>query len=127
MEETPYSLLQRGKDLLNDGNPAQAATVLERARRMEPDKGSILEVLGRAYYLARRYAEAEACYQNAIRVDPNNDHAHYCLGLCLLKENDKLEAGKHFKLAWSLRPLDDYRFMALRFGAEESGCDGREV
>ncbi|MBN1289585.1 MAG: tetratricopeptide repeat protein [Actinobacteria bacterium] len=121
MEETPFSLLQRGKDLLSDGNPAQAAMLLERAKRMEPDKGSILEILGRAYFMTGRYEEAAGCYRNAIRVDPNNDHAHYCLGLCLLKNNDRVEAGKHFKLAWSLRPLDDYRFMALRFGAEK-GC-----
>lgn len=117
MEDTPYSLLQQGKDLLEDGNPAQAAVVLERARKMEPDKGSILEVLGRAYYLMGRYEQAEGCYRNALRVDPNNDHAHYCLGLCLLKENKETEAGKHFKIAWSMRPLDDYRFMALRFSA----------
>lgn len=120
-EETPYSLLQQGKDLLENGNPAQASIVLERARKMAPEKGSILEVLGRAYFLYGEYSKASECYDQAIEVDPTNDYAHYCLGLCLLKENKKVQAGKHFKIAWSLRPLDDYRFMALRFGAEDIG------
>lgn len=118
-EETPYSLLHQGRDLLEEGNPAQAAIVLERARTMEPEKGSILEVLGRAYFMYGEYSKASECYEKAIEVDPTNDYAHYCLGLCLLKEAEEEKAGKHFKIAWSLRPLDDYRFMALRFGAEE--------
>lgn len=118
-EETPYSLLQQGKDLLESGNPAQAAVILERAREMAPEKGSILEVLGRAYFLFGEYGKASECYGEAVEVDPTNDYAHYCLGLCFLKGENKQEAGRHFKIAWSLRPLDDYRFMALRFGAEE--------
>lgn len=122
-EETPYSLLQQGKDMLESGNPAQAAVVLERARRMAPEKGSILEVLGRAYFLYGEYVKATECYSEAVEVDPTNDHAHYCLGLCLLKGKKKPEAGRHFKIAWSLRPLDDYRFMALRFGAEDEEGD----
>ncbi len=45
-----YELLQRGQALLEGRHHAQAAIVLERADRLEPGKGSILEALGRAYY-----------------------------------------------------------------------------
>ncbi|MGP1674704.1 MAG: hypothetical protein ACTS8Z_05785, partial [Candidatus Limnocylindrales bacterium] len=47
--ETAYDLLQRGGALLGRRHHAQAAIVLERADRLEPDKQSILEALGRAY------------------------------------------------------------------------------
>src|SRR5262249_58897555 len=43
--ESAYELLQRGHDLMNRRHHAQAAVVLERAARLEPGKGSILEAL----------------------------------------------------------------------------------
>lgn len=91
--------------------------VLEKAREDFPKKGSILEVLGRAYYTYGRYDEAALRFEEAVEVDPTNDYAHYCLGRCYLKLKRKSEAGKHFKLAWNLKPCEMYRQEALRFGA----------
>lgn len=118
-EETTYGLLMRGKELLEGGNPAQAAVVLERARSREPRKGSILEALGRAYYGYGRYGEAAGRFREALEVDPTNDYAHYCLGLCSLKLKKNKEAAGHFKLAWFLRPGDMYEGKAVRFGVGE--------
>lgn len=118
MEEArEYALLRRGRELLEEGDPAQAALVLERARLAQPGKGSILEELGRAYYSCGRYREAAAGFEEALEVDPANDYAHYCLGLCLLKMKRGTEAAGHFKLAWTLRPCEIYREKAARFGA----------
>lgn len=116
-EENAYELLKQGVELLEEGHPVQAASVLERASSMEPEKGSILEALGRAYYSCGRFRDAETRFAEAVLVDPNNDYAHYCLGLCLLKARRTAEAGAHFKLAWSMRPAEVYREQAARFGA----------
>ncbi len=118
-KESPYSLFERGKRLLEEGHPAQAAMVLEKARAEFPGKGSILEVLGRAYYNYGRYGEAALRFKEAVEVDPTNDYAHYCLGRCYLKLNRKADASRHFKLAWNLKPCDMYRKEAFRFGALE--------
>ena len=115
-KETAYALLKRGTYLLDSGNPAQAAVVLQRAMAGEPGKGSILETLGRAEYSCGRYQAASGCFENALEVDPTNDYAHYCLGLCCLKTKRRRKAGGHFKLAWQLSPKDMYREMADRFG-----------
>jgi tetratricopeptide (TPR) repeat protein len=119
-QERAYYLLERGMELLEGGDPAQAAVVLERARSVAPRKGSILEALGRAYYSYRRYGAAAACFEEALEVDPTNDYAHYCLGRCCLKQGNSSRAAGHFKLAWSLRPVEDYRDMARRFGVTGS-------
>lgn len=116
-----YLLLQRGRELLEEGNPMQAAFVLERARRAQPGKGSILETLGRAYYSCGRYRESADVFEEALGVDPTNDYAHYCLGLCCVKLDRASEAAAHFKLAWSLKPLDMYQEEAYRFGAAGDG------
>lgn len=116
-EETTYALMKRGKELLESGNPVQATAVLQRALVEEPRKGSILEMLGRAEYSCGRYQAASGRFEDALEVDPTNDYAHYCLGLCCLKTKRKRKAGGHFKLAWQLSPIEMYREMAARFGA----------
>lgn len=102
---------------MEEGNPAQAAVVLERARRKAPGKGSILEPLGRSYFSLGKYPAAAGCFKEALEVDPTNDYAHFCLGLCYLKLKEKKVAAGHFKLAWVLKPCETYRDKASRFGA----------
>jgi Flp pilus assembly protein TadD len=45
-----YALFQRGIALLEQDHWAQAAVALEKAKRLEPDKASIREALGIAYF-----------------------------------------------------------------------------
>lgn len=125
-EESAYTLLGRGLELLEQGNPAQAAKVLERAREVEPRKGSILEALGRAYFSSQRYDIAASRFEETLGVDPTNDYAHYCLGLCYLKLKRKDVAAGHFKMAWTLKPAEEYSMMARRFGAATGDTVGGE-
>ncbi len=125
-EENACSLLVAGRRLMEEGDPARAAAVLERARAMEPGKGSILEALGRARYQSGRYGEALESFDEALDVDPANDYAHYCAGLCCLKLGRKDKAAGHFKVAWYLKPIDEYRAMAHRFGVAVAPGPDRE-
>jgi tetratricopeptide (TPR) repeat protein len=120
-ENNAYVLLQRGRELLESDNPIQAVFVLEQAKREQPGKGSILESLGRAYYSCRRYGDSAASFEEALEVDPTNDYAHYCLGLCYMKLKRTPEAAGHFKIAWSLKPREIYQEKAVRFGATGTG------
>jgi Flp pilus assembly protein TadD len=104
MSETTYSLFQKGRQHLKRGMPAQATVALEKAKRREPEKESIREALGIAYFRLRRWQEAEAEFRKLLDLSPVNDYAHYALGRCLEKQGRDLEANGHFKLASSLRP-----------------------
>jgi Flp pilus assembly protein TadD len=104
MSETTYSLFQKGRQHLKRGMPAQATVSLEKAKRREPEKESIREALGIAYFRLRRWEEAEAEFRKLLELSPVNDYAHYALGRCLEKQGRDLEANGHFKLASSLRP-----------------------
>ena len=59
MSESTYSLFQKGKAHLKRGMPAQATVALEKAKKREPDKASIREALGIAYFRIRRWDAAE--------------------------------------------------------------------
>ena len=103
MSET-YDLFQQGREHLQKGQTAQATVPLEKARRAEPDKASIREALGIAYFRLRRWQDAEAEFRAVLEISPVNDYAHYALGRCLDKLGRDNEAQGHYKLARSLRP-----------------------
>src|SRR4051812_2766969 len=84
--------------------PAQATVPLEKAKRLEPDKASIREALGIAYFRIQRWAEAETEFRAVLDLSPADDYAHYALGRALEKQGKDHEANGHYKLAHSLRP-----------------------
>ena len=67
-----YDAFQEGRRRLRRGMPAQATVPLERARRLEPDKTSIREALGIAYFRLARWDEAEAEFRAVIDLAPPN-------------------------------------------------------
>ena len=103
MSET-FDLFQQGRSHLEKGHPAQATVALEKAKRREPEKASIREALGIAYFRIHRYEEAESEFRKMLELAPVDDYAHYALGRCLEKQGKAHEANGHYKLANSLRP-----------------------
>jgi Flp pilus assembly protein TadD len=104
MSESTYSLFQQGRAHLAKGMAAQATVALEKAKKREPDKASIREALGIAYFRIHRYDEAEREFRAILELSPTDDYAHYALGRCLEKRGKAAEANGHYKLASSLRP-----------------------
>jgi Flp pilus assembly protein TadD len=83
---------------------AQATVSLEKAKRLEPEKASIREALGIAYFRIARWQEAEAEFRKVLELSPTDDYAHYALGRALQKQGRSREAGRHLKLARAFRP-----------------------
>ena len=105
-----YDLFRRGSALLESGDYSAAAIPLEKASRFEPDKTSIREALGRAYFHAGRYVQAREEFRAVVERAPVNDFAHFCLGRALEKTGRPEEARRHLALACNLRPeRADYR------------------
>jgi tetratricopeptide (TPR) repeat protein len=102
--ESAYALLQRGTELMRMRHHAQAAIVLERAARLEPGKGSILEALGRAYYNSGQHERSRETFELMLEVDPSAHYAHYALGQSYKQLGRAREARKHLKLAVALAP-----------------------
>ena len=125
MSETPeergervYDLYKRGSELLEKGDFAAAAIPLETARKLEPDKTSIREALGRAYYRSGRFRHAAEEFEAVVERAPVNDFAHFCLGRALEKTGRADRARHHAVLAAGMRPdRADYRFFRDRLRA----------
>jgi len=110
--EQTYTLYRRGIELLEDGDFEHAAEPLAEAARRAPEKSSVREALGRAYYRAGRYAKAAVEFEAVVETQHVNDYAHFCLGRALSMTGEKARARHHLALASNLRPdRSDYRLL----------------
>lgn len=116
--EVVYDLFTRGSELLEAGDFAAATVPLERAKSMEPDKTSIREALGRAYFRSGRFEAAGDEFAAVVEQAPVNDYAHFCLGKALANTGHRADASRHATLAASMRPdRADYRALRDRLRA----------
>ena len=105
-----YDLYQRGMALLEDGHFHQAIIPLAKARDLDPEKTSIREALGRAYFRSGAYEPARAEFEAVVDRAPTNDYALFCLGRSLQLMGRHAEARRPLALAANLRPeRADYR------------------
>ena len=106
MSET-FDLFQQGRAHLEKGRAAQATVALEKAKRREPEKASIREALGIAYFRLQRWNEAEVEFRALLELSPTDDYGHYALGRVLEKQGHDAEANGHYKLASTMNPAND--------------------
>jgi Flp pilus assembly protein TadD len=105
-----YTLYRRGVELLEDGSFSEATVPLAEVARRAPEKSSVREALGRAYFRNRQFAEAAAEFEAVVESHPVNDFAHFCLGRALSLTGQRERARHHLALASNLRPeRRDYR------------------
>jgi Flp pilus assembly protein TadD len=117
--ESAYELLQRGQALLAGRHSAQAAIVLERAARLEPARGSILQPLGRALFMTGQLERAAETFEALLEVDPSSHYGHYALGRTLIRSGRVAEGRTHLRLATALAPDSPlYRAAVRRAGGQ---------
>lgn len=111
--ETAYGLFERAKAMLKRRHYAQAAVLLERAARLEPGKGSIIEDLARAYYNSGQHDRAAESFRELLHIDPSTAYGHFGLGQSLKHLGKKAEARLHLRLAVALAPESSLYLSAL--------------
>jgi Flp pilus assembly protein TadD len=108
--ESLYTLYRRGVELLEDGSFEAATEPLAEAARRAPEKSSVREALGRAYFRNHQFEEAATEFEAVLETHPVNDYAHFCLGRALSLTGRIERARHHLALASNLRPeRRDYR------------------
>jgi Flp pilus assembly protein TadD len=116
--EPTYTLYRKGMELLEDGSFGEATVPLAEAARRAPEKSSVREALGRAYFRNRQFEEAAAEFEAVVETHPVNDYAHFCLGRALSLTGRTDRARHHLALASNLRPdRGDYRLYRDRLRA----------
>ncbi len=110
-EDSTFTLYRRGIELLEERDFEEAAGPLAEAARRAPEKTSVREALGRAYFRCGRFAAAATEFEAVVERHQVNDYAHFCLGRALAKTGETERARHHLALASNLRPdRRDYSF-----------------
>jgi Flp pilus assembly protein TadD len=118
-QESLYTLYRRGVELLEDGSFEAATAPLAEAARRAPEKSSVREALGRAYFRNHQFAEAATEFEAVVETHPVNDFAHFCLGRALSLTGQTDRARHHLALASNLRPeRRDYRLYRARLARQ---------
>ncbi len=99
-----YDWYVRGLKLLDEGHPAAANQLLERAHEAEPDARNILEALARARLSTRQYEQARQDFSRLVTLQPDDDYARLGLGLALARLGDLSAAAEQLSLAVAMRP-----------------------
>jgi Flp pilus assembly protein TadD len=108
-----YDWYRRGMSLLDGGNPAAAAALLEHAVQVEPESRSLREALARAQYASRDYEAARDSFAAIVDVAPSDDYAQFGLGLAQLRTGALDDAAEHLALAVAMRPENKHYGTAL--------------
>ena len=93
--------------------------VLARAARLEPGRGSILEPLGRAYFMTGQLERARETFEALLAVDPSSHYGHYALGRTLIRLAARPRGGRTSASPSRWRPESRlYRGGLRRLGGE---------
>lgn len=100
----PLEWSRRGLALLDGGDAAAAAILLERAHAASPESSSLLEALGRAFYDSGRFGASADRFTQLVAAEPTSDYAHFGLGLALSRLSSFVLAAEHLSMAVAMRP-----------------------
>jgi Flp pilus assembly protein TadD len=123
----PYDWYTRGLELLQSGNPAAAAQLLEHAHRAEPDARNIREALARAHFDARRFPVAVDDFRWLVEADPVDHYARYGLGVSLWRLGDFEAAAEALAVAVALKDNPEYQSALRQVRATIKAKREREV
>lgn len=99
-----YEAFRRAESLLAQGNADAAAVILQRLHRADPDSPSLLEAWARALFDARRFDESAHAFAMLVERSPDDDYAHYGLGLSMWRLQRFRVAQDHLAMAVVMRP-----------------------
>lgn len=101
---TPYDWFRRASEFLAHGEADASLLLIDRVLAEEPDSRSAREVRARALFDARHYPEAVSEFHLLVELAPDDDYAHYGLGMSLWRTQQFREAENHLAMAAVMRP-----------------------
>jgi Flp pilus assembly protein TadD len=97
---------------LNNGQSAEAQSLINEYIRFRPEDGRGYYVLGAILYAGRRFAEARTAFQRSLSLLPYPDTEYY-LGMIAHQEGDAQEAISRFRRALRSDPTNAATHVAL--------------
>lgn len=95
------------------GEPAEAAIVLQQASDQEPLKTSVREALARALFNSGQVRRAQEEFEMVMDQNPADHYAVFGLAMCRARLGDRVRAIGLLKIALAMRPQSEDYLHAL--------------
>lgn len=82
--------------------PDEAVSIYQKCLAVAPQSAELWNNLGSVYFLHQRTVEAEPCFAEAIKINPNLVWGHTNLGVCHIDKGNSSKAIECFERALSL-------------------------
>ena len=103
-QEGPYEWFVQASRLLDDGRSSEAAELFAKVVEVDPTSRSAMEGLARAEFDSHAYEQAADAFTRLLEMAPDEDYAHFGLGLSLWRLRRFPEARDHLGMAAVMRP-----------------------
>ena len=105
----PHEWFRRSRDLLERGDAGASLVLIERVLQEDPTSLAAREIRARALFDSQHFNESAEEFGEIVEQRPDDDYAHYGLGMSLWRLQQFPEAADHLALACVMRP-DDVRY-----------------
>ena len=99
-----YDIFVQASRHLESGNASEAASLFSRVVIADPASRSAWEGLARARFDAQEFARAAQAFTRLVELAPDDDYAHFGLGLSLWRLRRFPEARDRLGMALVMRP-----------------------
>ncbi len=99
-----YEWFRRATELVDSGDANAALVLIERVLEDEPESTAVLELRARALFDARHLDEALAAFLQLTEISPDDDYAHYGLGMTFWRLQLFGQAEDQMAIASVMRP-----------------------
>src|SRR5262245_47058510 len=96
--------VREASTLLNAGQPAKAAAILERASTRCPSSAQVFDLLGIAHALLGNSGKAQAAFRKAIELDPKTARPRVNLAVSLFGAGREEEGLRALEEAITIEP-----------------------
>lgn len=101
-----HDWFRRSRDLLDRGDAGASLVLIERVLQADPQSLAAREIKARALFDSQQFPESAKEFESITTARPDDDYAHYGLGMCLWRLQRFPEAADHLALASVMRPGD---------------------
>ena len=101
---------QRAKQLMADGNFAQAIPIYRELNQAVPNNPGLILNLGMALHMAGKEREAVSELEAAVKLDPKSSKNHYGLAQVYRKLGRGAEAAREVRLFQNLKAREEKAF-----------------
>lgn len=109
----PHEWFRRSRDLLERGDAGASLILIERVLQEDPTSLAAREIRARALFDSQHFNESAKEFGDIVERCPDDDYAHYGLGMSLWRLQQFPDAADHLALACVMRPNDDRYSRAL--------------